>query len=162
MIDKNLKIICIIAIILSSAGNKEDNEIVLTLELPSIKEKENVTHAVAVAANKNSKYSEEAKNFLQFMSSDFVNSIITKAGVALPTNVKFSNIYKTNFQYIDVNPFVNAVVYAMPYPYSYNTSAWDNVLRKNINAILSDTISPKDELADITNKMNKFLAEENQ
>ena len=50
------------------------------------------------------------------MSSDFANSTIAKAGIALSTNIKFSNIYKTNFQYIDVNPFVNVVAYAMPYP----------------------------------------------
>lgn len=131
-----------------------------TTTIPIIRRKGNTLHAVGIAVSKNSPVKKLAKDFLRFAASDVAYKIYAEHKLGIPPVAEFNSIYKNAIKGIDVTPFIDAVAYATPFPYSYDTQKWESYMMGVLKNVFTGRMTPKRGTRKIYKEMTRILGEE--
>jgi multiple sugar transport system substrate-binding protein len=128
--------------------------------LPKGKTNAVIIHGLSTVISANSAHKTEAWQFLKFMGSKQAALIMASKGGVIPayngTQAAWINSNKT----YNLKIFIDQTKYAIPYPVSKNTSAWQDSETKYLTKIMSGAMKVVDGCKILAKEMNGYLAEE--
>lgn len=128
--------------------------------MPLIKERAATIHGLSNAIAANSKYKDEAWDFVKFLGSKEANEVWAKSGVVIPAHKEVLDIWEASHPEINLKAFVDELDYAVMYPVSLNTSKWNDVENEYIKQIWNRGITVEEGLKKMAELMNEALTKE--
>jgi multiple sugar transport system substrate-binding protein len=128
--------------------------------MPLIKERAATIHGLSNAIAANSKYKDEAWDFVKFLGSKEANEVWAKSGVVIPAHKEVLDIWEASHPEVNLKAFVDELDYAVMYPVSLNTSKWNDVETEYIKQIWNRGITVEEGLNKMAELMNEALTKE--
>lgn len=120
-----------------------------------------IIHGEAWCISSKSKYPDQAWEVLKFFESDESNNIAADIGYILPSKAGFQQKWVESVPGVNKQLFVDAAQKAgSTYPFSIETSKWQEVEGKYIADIFAGIITPEEGCKKIADEMNQILANE--
>lgn len=136
-------------------------DVIQVVRLPKGDKRAVVLHGGAIVVNASSENADAAAAFAVYHGSEEGQRIIGESGASIPA------FQGTEQEYIDAHPEYNLEIfpesaeeYGVPYPVSANTQAWLEVESAMIPKILAGDVSVEEGTAELDEKINALLAEE--
>jgi multiple sugar transport system substrate-binding protein len=130
--------------------------------LPQGQQRATVIHGLGNVINANTQHPQEAWEFVKFLGSKEAADIQAKTGTVIPayngTQADWVNAYP-NFH---VQAYIDELAYAVPFPISKNTAAWEDVETKVLNQVWAGQLSVDAGAKQLAQQMNQILAQEQQ
>ena len=144
------------------AHNEYTKDKVDVAVLPQGKQRATVIHGLGNVIFANTPHPQEAWEFVQFLGSKQAADIQAKTGTVIPayngSQVNWVKAYP-NFH---VQVYIDELVYAVPFPISKNTAAWEAVESKVLNQVWAGQMSVDKGAKQLAQQMNQILAQEQQ
>lgn len=144
------------------AKNEYTKDKVDVTVLPQGQQRATVIHGLGNVINANTPHPQEAWEFVKFLGSKQAAEIQAKTGTVIPayngTQVDWVKAYP-NFH---VQVYIDELAYAVPFPISKNTAAWEDVESKVLNQVWAGQMSVDDGTKQLAQQMNQLLAQEQQ
>lgn len=145
---------------ISFAQNTYTRDKVDVAVLPQGVQRATVIHGLGNVIFANTSHPQEAWQFVNFLGSKQAAEIEAKTGTVIPayngTQVSWVQAYP-NFH---VQVYLDELAYAVPFPISKNTSAWEAVETKVLNQVWAGQISVNAGSQQLAQQMNQILAQE--
>jgi multiple sugar transport system substrate-binding protein len=130
--------------------------------LPQGKQRATVIHGLGNVIYAKTQHPQEAWEFVNFLGSKEAADIQAKTGTVIPayngTQVDWVKAYP-NFH---VQVFIDELAYAVPFPISKNTAAWENAESTVLNQVWAGQMSVDAGAKLLAQQMNQILAQEQQ
>jgi len=144
------------------AKNEYTKDKVDVTVLPQGKQRATVIHGLGNVIFAKTQHPQEAWEFVNFLGSKEAADIQAKTGTVIPayngTQVDWVKAYP-NFH---VQVYIDELAYAVPFPISKNTAAWEDVESKVLNQVWAGQMSVDDGAKQLAQQMNQLLAQEQQ
>src|SRR5947209_3157831 len=144
------------------AHNEYTKDKVDVAVLPQGKQRATVIHGLGNVIFANTPHPQEAWEFVKFLGSKQAADIQAKTGTVIPayngSQVNWVKAYP-NFH---VQVYIDELAYAVPFPISKNTAAWEDVESKVLNQVWAGQMSVDKGAKQLAQQMNQILAQEQQ
>ncbi|MCM3717717.1 ABC transporter substrate-binding protein [Fictibacillus phosphorivorans] len=128
--------------------------------LPKGKERASIVHGIGWAMNGKTKNDEVAWDLIKALTGKEGSKVIAESGFSIPADKEMSELWLNSTPSLDLQVFLDAQEYGVPYPVSKYTSQWQDIENKEIQSAFLGQ-KPIDEALDIiTEKMNEVLEKE--
>jgi multiple sugar transport system substrate-binding protein len=126
--------------------------------MPKGKTRATVIHGVGVAVYANTKYPTQAMEFADFMESQDAADIEATTGTIIPAYNGTQTAWIKAYSQFHVQSFLDELPYAVPYPTSNNTTAWQDVQNKVLTQVWQGQLTPAAGGKEIATQMNQILS----
>lgn len=140
--------------------DKEFREKVDVAPLAKGKRRATVLHGLGNVVYAGTKYPELAREFVRFMGSEEASLIQAKYGTAIPARNGTGKPWAEAMPKFDLQVHLDALDYAVPYPSSANTAAWQHKEQRAFARAWSGDESLTDAAHSLADAMNQMLAQE--
>lgn len=138
-----------------------DRSQIVAVPLPVGEKQASVIHGLSYVASAKSTNLDAAKALVQHMTSEEANKVEATNGTAIPAFVGTQGTWVDQVPEYNLNVFIEAADnYAVPYPVSKNTSAWNAIEPEHLNKAFSGEVSVETACTALAAEMNKLLAAE--
>ncbi|MFJ5760325.1 ABC transporter substrate-binding protein [Neobacillus sp. NPDC093182] len=129
--------------------------------LPKGKQAASIVHGIGWAMNEKTQNDKLSWDLIKALSGEEGNKVIAETGFSIPADKDISDIWLKSIPSLDLQVFLDAQEYGVPYPISKNTSEWQDVEKKEIQGAFLGQQSIDKALDTVAKKMNEILAKEN-
>jgi multiple sugar transport system substrate-binding protein len=129
--------------------------------LPKGKQAASIVHGIGWAMNEKTQNDKLSWDLIKALSGKEGNKVIAETGFSIPADKDISDIWLKSIPSLDLQVFLDAQGYGVPYPISKNTSEWQDVEKKEIQGAFLGQQSIDKALDTVAKKMNEILAKEN-
>jgi multiple sugar transport system substrate-binding protein len=105
---------------------------------------------------------QEAWEFVNFLGSKQAAEIQAKTGTVIPAYNGTQGDWVKAYPNFHVQVYIDELAYAVPFPISKNTAAWEDVESKVLNQVWAGQLSVDDGAKQLAQQMNQILAQEQQ
>lgn len=130
--------------------------------LPQGQQRATVIHGLGNVINANTQHSQEAWEFVKFLGSKEAADIQAKTGTVIPAYNGTQADWVKAYSNFHVQAYIDELAYAVPYPVSKNTAAWNDVETKVLNQVWAGQLSVDAGAKQLAQQMNQILAQEQQ
>jgi multiple sugar transport system substrate-binding protein len=141
-------------------GQAPDAADYTVVPLPQDAEQAGIGHSLANVVAAKSKNLAAAQALQSFLAGEEAQRIQSESGVALSAYAGTEDAFVASYPEFDLQVFVDAIDYAVPYPSSRNTAAWAGVESDILAQVWGGTLSVEDATAELAAQMNEALAKE--
>lgn len=141
------------------AGNDYTKTRVDVAPLPQSAKQATIIHGLANVVSAKTEYPQQAWEFVKFLGSRPAAEILGRKGPIPAHEGTQSNWTAANPQF-KLQVFLDAVAYAVPYPVSRNTAAWNDVEAKQLTRAWSGEVDIDIAAKELATQMNALLAKE--
>ncbi|MFF5224967.1 ABC transporter substrate-binding protein [Dactylosporangium sp. NPDC000521] len=127
--------------------------------LPAGVKKATIIHGVANVVSTKTKHPEQAWQFVQFLGSRPAAEILGRSG-PIPAYTGTQTAWASANARFQVQYLLDAVAYAVPYPISRNTAAWNEAEAKYLTQAYSGEVDVEAAAKALAKDMNALLAKE--
>lgn len=128
--------------------------------LPKGRHRATVLHGLANVVYARTQYPYLAREFVRFLSTKSSALMQGKYGTAIPARIGAAEPWAAGMPKFDLKVHLDALDYAVPYPSSGNTSAWQHKEQMWLAKAWSGDESLKGATGSLTDAMNQLLAQE--
>lgn len=128
--------------------------------LPKGKKQASIVHGIGWAMNGKTKNDKMAWELIKALSGKEGNQEIAESGFSIPADKSISEVWLKSIPSLNLQVFLDAQEYGVPYPISKNTAEWQDVEVKEIQAAFLGQKPIDEALDNIAEKMNEILAKE--
>jgi multiple sugar transport system substrate-binding protein len=129
--------------------------------LPKGKQAASIVHGIGWAMNDKTQNDKLSWDLIKALSGEEGNKVIAETGFSIPADKDISDIWLKSIPSLNLQVFLDAQEYGVPYPISKNTSEWQDVETKEIQGAFLGQQSIDKALDTVAKKMNEILAKEN-
>lgn len=141
-----------------------DNEIIKDkvdlVKLPLINKDAAIIHGLGWAIYSQTKYPEEAKALVAYLSTKSAHDQQAQSGVVVPAYLESQELWAQSYPNLNLKGYSEMIPNGVEYPASLETAKWEEVLKENLNKVWMGQLSPEEACKIIDEQMNKILAEE--
>ncbi len=130
--------------------------------LPQGKVRATVIHGLGNVIYANTQHPQEAWEFVKFLGSKEASEIQARTGTVIPAYNNVQSVWVNAYPQFHVQAYIDELAYAVPYPVSKNTVAWNDVQNTILTKVWAGQISLDDGVKQLTQQMNQLLAQEQQ
>ena len=127
--------------------------------LPTGVKKATIIHGVANVISTKTKHPEQAWQFVEFLGSQSAAEILGRNG-PIPAYTGTQTAWANANAQFKVQYFLDAVAYAVSYPVSRNTAAWNDAEAKHLTQAYSGEVDVETAAKALARDMNALLAKE--
>lgn len=127
--------------------------------LPMGEKKATIIHGLANVVSAKTGHPQQAWEFVKFLGSKPAAEILGRKG-PIPAFTGTQTAWTAANPQFKLQIFLDAVEYAVPYPVSRNTAAWNDVEAKQLTRAYSGEVEVEVAAKELANEMNALLAEE--
>ncbi|MEU6118703.1 sugar ABC transporter substrate-binding protein [Streptomyces sp. NPDC047117] len=128
--------------------------------MPKGRRRATVLHGLANVVYARTPQPELAREFVRFLSGKRASLLQGKYGTAIPARNGTAEPWAAGMPDFDLQVHLDALDYAVPYPSSANSSAWQHKDQMWLAKAWSGDLSLKDATGSLTTAMNQLLAQE--
>lgn len=128
--------------------------------LPTGKTQANIGHALANVVAAKSKNLAAAQALQAFLAGEEAQLIQSESGVAISAYTGTESAFVESFPDLDLQVFIDALDYTVPYPSSKNTPAWASSESEILTKVWGGTLSVDEATTQLSDIMNDALAKE--
>jgi multiple sugar transport system substrate-binding protein len=128
--------------------------------LPAGKQKASIVHGLSWSINNNTKNEQEAWDLVKVLTSKEGNMKLANSGFSIPAYKGTEDGWLKSIPSLNLQVFVDALEYGVPYPVSEKTAEWQAVETKEIQDAFLGKKSFADALKALAEGMDNILAEE--
>jgi multiple sugar transport system substrate-binding protein len=140
----------------SNSYTKEHADVAV---LPQGKKRATVIHGLATTISANTKYPDQAWQFVKYLGSKDAAAVEASKGTAIPAYEGYQETWRKSMKF-NLQAFIDELDYAYPYPISKNTAAWITVQNEILTKVWSGSLSVEDGAKQVAQQMNALLAKE--
>ncbi|ALC91504.1 sugar ABC transporter substrate-binding protein [Bacillus sp. FJAT-18017] len=129
-------------------------------ELPQGKQRATIVHGLSHAISANTKHKEEAWKFLEYLGSEEANQLFSESGAFTPAYEGTEEAWVKSIPEMNLQVFIDSLEYAVPYPSSKNTPAWQGIEGDYLSKAWTGEQDVATAAKAFAKKMNEVLAEE--
>jgi multiple sugar transport system substrate-binding protein len=138
-----------------------DRSQIVAVPLPRGEQQACVIHGLSYVASASSAQPAAARALVQFMTSQEANQTEARNGTAIPAFTGTQAAWVEQAPEYNLDVFIEAAEeYAVPYPASKNTSAWNAIEPEYLNSAFSGEASVEEACTSLADEMNDLLAAE--
>jgi multiple sugar transport system substrate-binding protein len=130
--------------------------------LPQGQQRATVIHGLGNVINANTQHPQEAWEFVKFLGSKEAADIQAKTGTVIPAYNGTQADWVKAYPNFHVQAYIDELAYAVPFPISKNTAAWEDVETKVLNQVWAGQLSVDAGAKQLAQQMNQILAQEQQ
>lgn len=130
--------------------------------LPQGQRRATVIHGLGNVINANTQHPQEAWEFVKFLGSKEAAGIQAKTGTVIPAYNGTQADWVKAYPNFHVQAYIDELAYAIPFPISKNTAAWEDVETKVLNQVWAGQLSVDAGAKQLAQQMNQILAQEQQ
>jgi multiple sugar transport system substrate-binding protein len=130
--------------------------------LPQGKQRATVIHGLGNVIFAKTQHPQEAWAFVNFLGSKQAAEIQAKTGTVIPAYNGTQGDWVKAYPNFHVQVYIDELAYAVPFPISKNTAAWEDVESKVLNQVWAGQLSVDDGAKQLAHQMNQILAQEQQ
>jgi multiple sugar transport system substrate-binding protein len=130
--------------------------------LPQGQRRATVIHGLGNVINANTQHPQEAWEFVKFLGSKEAAGIQAKTGTVIPAYNGTQADWVKAYSNFHVQAYIDELAYAVPFPISKNTAAWEDVETKVLNQVWAGQLSVDAGAKQLAQQMNQLLAQEQQ
>src|SRR5581483_1046032 len=119
-----------------------------------------VIHGLGNVINANTQPATEAWEFVQFLGSQRAADIPADTATVIPAYNGTQTAWVKAFPQFHLQSYLDDLAYAVPYPVSKNTAAWNTDETKILSDVWAEKISVDDGAKQLAQQMNQILAQE--
>ena len=138
--------------------NEAINQHVGVVEMPAIKQKGGISHAVSYVMSSNSPHKEESWRLIQFLMSPEAQETLAANKAVIPAYLPAGQIWQEAFDTVDVSAHISSLEFVTPYPAAGNTAKWDGQLGDGLKRIWLGQ-KPESVMPGLIRRMNRTLQE---
>ncbi|HEY4388925.1 MAG TPA: sugar ABC transporter substrate-binding protein, partial [Ktedonobacteraceae bacterium] len=128
--------------------------------MPKGKTRATVIHGQGIAVYANTKYPTQAMEFADFLGSQAAANILGETGTVIPAYNGTQTAWIKAYPQFHLQYFLDELAYAIPYPTSKNTPAWQDVQNKVLTQVWQGQLTPAAGGKEIATQMNQILNKE--
>lgn len=128
--------------------------------LPAGKQKAAIVHGLSWTINNNTKNEQEAWDLVKVLTGQEGNKNLADSGFSIPAYKGTEEGWLKSIPSLNLQVFVDALTYGVPYPVSEKTAEWQAVETKEIQDAFLGKIPFADALKTTATEMNNILAGE--
>ena len=121
-----------------------------------------IIHGLGYGIYSKTKYPQEAKKLVAFLSSKEAHDMQAQSGIVIPANIDSQKLWVKSYDNINLKGYSDMLPNGVEYPASLNTGKWEEVQREYLNKVWTGEMSPEVACEKINLEMNNLLAEEKQ
>jgi multiple sugar transport system substrate-binding protein len=144
------------------AANSYTKDKVDVTVLPQGQQRATVIHGLGNVINANTQHPQEAWEFVKFLGSKEAADIQAKTGTVIPAYNGTQTDWVKAYPNFHVQAYIDELAYAVPFPISKNTAAWEDVETKVLNQVWAGQLSVDAGAKQLAHQMNQILAQEQQ
>lgn len=129
-------------------------------KLPLKNEDAAVIHGLGYAIYSQTKYPEEAKKLVTYLSSKDSHDIQAKSGIVIPAYIESQEIWVDSYPNLNLHGYSKMLPNGIEYPASLNTGKWEDVMNEYLNKVWMGELTPEQACEIINEKMNTILKED--
>lgn len=142
------------------AHNANTAKSVDVTQLPAGKKKATVIHGLANVVFDHTKHPEQAKQFAEFLGSKQAADIQASTGIVIPAYNGTQQAWVKSFPQYHLQSFLDELPFAVPYPISKNTAAWNTLETDLLTKAWSGSMPVDQAARQLATEMNQELAKE--
>ncbi len=127
--------------------------------LPAGVKRATIIHGVANVVSAKTGHPQQAWEFVRFLGSKLAAEILGRNG-PIPAYTGTQSAWASTNKQFQVQTFLDSVSYAVPYPVSRNTAAWNELEAKYLSQAYSGATDIETAAKALANDMNAHLAKE--
>jgi multiple sugar transport system substrate-binding protein len=128
--------------------------------LPAGEKKATVIHGLANVVFDRTKHPEQAKQFAEFLGSKQAADIQASTGIVIPAYNGTQQAWVKAFPQYHLQSFLDELPFAVPYPISKNTAAWNTLETDLLTKAWSGSMPVDQAARQLATEMNQELAKE--
>ncbi len=142
------------------AANEYTKDKVDVAPMPQGKKRATVIHGLGNVVAKNTKYPDQAWEFLKFLGSKEAADIQANSGTVIPAYNGTQDPWVQSNPNFHLQVFIDELKYSMPYPVSLNTRKWQQLETDYFTKAWAGQMSIEDAAKAVTEQGDKILAAE--
>jgi multiple sugar transport system substrate-binding protein len=128
--------------------------------MPKGKQRATVIHGLATMISANTKYPQQAWEFIKYLGSKEAARINAASGIGMPAYQGTQQAWVQSIPQFHLQHFIDELAYSVPYPATKDTAAWQDSESKIFAKIWAEQVTPEDGCNQIAQQMNQLLAKE--
>lgn len=140
--------------------NENIKDVIDLVEMPIIKERAATIHGLSNVISANTKYPEEAWDFVKYLGGKEANEVWAKSGAVIPARKDVLEIWEESNPNINLHAFTAGLEYSVMYPVSQNTAKWNDLENEYIKQMWHGNLTAEEGLKKLAEGMNKLLEQE--